>query len=124
MLIGVGTAIGMPAMANAVMSAVPPEKAGVRRRHQRDAGRVRPRTRRRRARRRAERAVRRGGFGRGGFAAGGAGRSRVGPRTRREITDAFASGLENNQLVGAAAVLFGGLVAATLLHRAERADSA
>ncbi|MEW2268377.1 MFS transporter, partial [Streptomyces sp. NPDC047868] len=43
---------------------------------------------------------------------------------RARITDAFASGLETSQLVGAIAVLLGGLLAAALLRRAERADSA
>ncbi|WP_410820101.1 MFS transporter [Micromonospora sp. 050-3] len=39
---------------------------------------------------------------------------------REAVTDAFASALETGQLVGAAAVLIGGLVAAGLLHRADR----
>ncbi|WP_394436390.1 MFS transporter [Streptomyces sp. SGAir0957] len=39
---------------------------------------------------------------------------------RRTVTRAFGSALETGQLVGAAAVLTGGLVAATLLRRAER----
>ncbi|MEV3860972.1 MFS transporter [Streptomyces sp. NPDC050095] len=39
---------------------------------------------------------------------------------RRTVTRAFGSALETGQLVGAAAVLTGGLVAATLLHRAAR----
>ncbi|WP_285439482.1 hypothetical protein [Streptomyces sp. ISL-96] len=39
------------------------------------------------------------------------------------IADAFASGVETSQLVGAVAVLAGGLLAAVLLRRAERADS-
>ena len=38
---------------------------------------------------------------------------------RERITDAFASGLETSQLVGAAAVLAGGLLAAALLRRAR-----
>ncbi|MGX1504681.1 UNVERIFIED_CONTAM: hypothetical protein RKD43_003306 [Streptomyces graminofaciens] len=41
---------------------------------------------------------------------------------RARISDAFASGLETSQLVGAVAVLAGGLLAALLLRRAERAD--
>ncbi|MDG4760555.1 hypothetical protein [Micromonospora sp. WMMD710] len=45
--------------------------------------------------------------------------SRVGPE-REAVTAAFASALETGQLVGAAAVLLGGLVAAGLLHRADR----
>jgi hypothetical protein len=43
---------------------------------------------------------------------------------RGRITDAFSSGLETSQLVGAVAALLGGLLAAALLRRAERADSA
>ncbi|GAA2295688.1 MFS transporter [Streptomyces kunmingensis] len=39
---------------------------------------------------------------------------------RATVTRAFGSALETGQLVGAAAVLIGGLVAATLLRRAER----
>ncbi|MFI7387784.1 MFS transporter [Streptomyces sp. NPDC049813] len=39
---------------------------------------------------------------------------------RSTVTRAFGSALETGQLVGAAAVLAGGLVAATLLRRAER----
>lgn len=42
---------------------------------------------------------------------------------RQRIADAFASGLETSQLVGAVAVLAGGLLAAMLLRRAERADA-
>jgi hypothetical protein len=36
------------------------------------------------------------------------------------VTAAFSSGLETSLLVGAAAVLLGGLVAAGLLRRAEK----
>lgn len=43
---------------------------------------------------------------------------------KAEITDAFSSGLETSLLVGALAVLLGGLVAGALLRRAERGDSA
>lgn len=39
------------------------------------------------------------------------------------MIDAFSSGVESSQLVGAVAVLLGGVVAAVLLRRAERADS-
>ncbi|MEU5961057.1 MFS transporter [Micromonospora parva] len=42
---------------------------------------------------------------------------------REAVTVAFASALETGQLVGAAAVLIGGLVAAGLLHRADRTIS-
>lgn len=48
-------------------------------------------------------------------------RARRGERQR--IADAFASGLETSQLVGAVAVPAGGLLAAMLLRRAERADA-
>ncbi|MCG5465360.1 MFS transporter [Micromonospora sp. MED01] len=43
---------------------------------------------------------------------------------REAVTVAFASALETGQLVGAAAVLIGGLVAAGLLHRADHAKTA
>ncbi|MBM0207346.1 MFS transporter [Micromonospora sp. STR1s_5] len=43
---------------------------------------------------------------------------------REAVTVAFASALETGQLVGAAAVLIGGLVAAGLLHRADRTRTA
>ena len=43
---------------------------------------------------------------------------------RQRITDAFSAGLQTSQLVGAVAVLAGGLLAAVLLRRAERAESA
>ncbi|MEW1583827.1 MFS transporter [Micromonospora vinacea] len=42
---------------------------------------------------------------------------------REAVTVAFASALETGQLVGAVAVLIGGLVAAGLLHRADRTKS-
>ncbi|MEU4398328.1 MFS transporter [Micromonospora orduensis] len=45
--------------------------------------------------------------------------ARSGPE-RESVTAAFASALETGQLVGAGAVLLGGLVAAGLLHRADR----
>ncbi|MGW6568452.1 MFS transporter, partial [Streptomyces sp. NPDC054975] len=41
---------------------------------------------------------------------------------RAEISDAFASGLQTSQLVGAIAVFVGGVVAAALLKRAERSE--
>jgi hypothetical protein len=43
---------------------------------------------------------------------------------RGRISDAFSAGVETSRLVGAVAVLLGGLLAAALLWRAERADSA
>ncbi len=45
-----------------------------------------------------------------------------GEAERGRVIDAFSSGLERSQLVGAVAVLLGGVVAAVLLRRAERAD--
>jgi hypothetical protein len=42
---------------------------------------------------------------------------------RARITDAFASGLSASQLVGAVAVLLGGVLAAVLLRKAERGDA-
>jgi hypothetical protein len=42
---------------------------------------------------------------------------------KKRVTDSFSAGLEVSQLVGAVAVLLGGLVAALLLRRAQRADS-
>ncbi|NED27859.1 MFS transporter, partial [Streptomyces anulatus] len=46
-----------------------------------------------------------------------------GPAAREQIKEAFASGLEVSQLAGAVAVLAGGLLAAFLLRRAERAEA-
>lgn len=48
--------------------------------------------------------------------------AREGPE-REAVTVAFASALETGQTVGAVAVLVGGLVAAGLLHRAHRSES-
>jgi hypothetical protein len=42
---------------------------------------------------------------------------------KKRVTESFSAGLEVSQLVGAVAVLLGGLVAALLLRRAQRADS-
>ncbi|MFD3521674.1 MFS transporter [Streptomyces sp. NPDC058653] len=125
-VMGAGVALSMPAMANAIMSAIPPEKAGV------GAG--------------VNGTL--GEFGNGlGVAVLGAvlnsrfaalvpvgvGASSLpaalasveagpgGEAERAAISDAFASGLETSQLVGAVAVLAGGLLAALLLRRAERA---
>jgi len=116
LLIGAGAAIANPAMAHAIMSAIPPEKAGV------GAG--------------VNGTL--GEFGNGlGVAVLGAvlssrfaavslpvalaGASSA--EERRRVTDSFSAGLEVSQLVGAVAVLTGGLLAAALLWRAERADS-
>jgi predicted MFS family arabinose efflux permease len=121
-LIGAGAAIANPAMAHAIMSSIPPEKAGI------GAG--------------INGTVAEFGQGLGVAVLGAVLTSRFaalvpvaassfpaamaaadGEARRSEIRDAFASGLESSQLVGAVAVLLGGLVAAALLHRAERADS-
>ncbi|HLL34216.1 MAG TPA: MFS transporter, partial [Streptomyces sp.] len=121
-LIGVGGAIASPAMAHAVMSAIPREKAGV------GAG--------------VNGTVAEFGNGLGVAVLGAVLTSRfaalvpvaasslpaalasAGSAGERErIIDAFSSGLETSLLVGALAVLLGGLLAAALLRRAERADS-
>ncbi|MBU3870841.1 MFS transporter [Streptomyces sp. 4503] len=123
-VMGTGIALAMPAMANAIMSAIPPEKAGV------GAGVNGTLTE----------------FGNGlgvavlgavlnsrfssllPAAAAGAGSLPAAlaaartPGDRAAVTDAFSSGLETSQLVGAAAVLAGGLLAALLLSRAERSS--
>ncbi|PAZ16750.1 MFS transporter [Streptomyces sp. SA15] len=122
-VMGAGVAFAMPAMANAVMSAIPPEKAGV------GAG--------------VNGTLAEFGQGLGvavlgavlnsRFAAGisvaasslpAALASASSAEEKARITDAFSSGLETSQLVGAVAVLLGGLVAAALLRRAERGESA
>ncbi|MCX5199952.1 MFS transporter [Streptomyces sp. NBC_00237] len=124
-VMGVGVALAGPAMANALMSAIPPEKAGV------GAG--------------INGTL--GEFGNGlgvavlgavlnsRFAAlltGAAGALSLpaamaaarGAEERERVRDAFASGLETSQLVGAGAVLAGGILAAVLLRRAEAASRA
>ncbi|MFF2853009.1 MFS transporter [Streptomyces sp. NPDC058001] len=122
-VMGAGIALAMPAMANAIMSAIPPEKAGV------GAG--------------VNGTLAEFGNGLGVAVLGAVLNSRFfalvsvsaaslpaalaaasSAEERREIADAFASGLATSQLVGAVAVLLGGLLAAVLLQRAERADSA
>ena len=124
-VMGAGIALAMPAMANAIMSAIPPEKAGV------GAG--------------VNGTLAEFGNGLGVAVLGAVLNSRfaalvpaavgaaslpaavaaaTGDGERQRITDAFASGLETSQLVGAVAVLAGGLLAAVLLRRAERAESA
>ncbi|MFE6890011.1 MFS transporter [Streptomyces sp. NPDC057694] len=122
-VMGVGIAFAMPAMANAIMSAIPPAKAGV------GAG--------------VNGTLAEFGNGLGVAVLGAVLNARfaalvavsaaslpaalaaadsAGEKAR--IADAFSSGLETSQLVGAAAVLVGGLLAAALLRRAERAESA
>ncbi|MCX4846606.1 MFS transporter [Streptomyces sp. NBC_00893] len=124
-VMGAGIALAMPAMANAIMSAIPPEKAGV------GAG--------------VNGTLAEFGNGLGVAVLGAVLNSRfaalvpaaVGAASlpaalasagdageRARITDAFASGLETSQLFGAVAVLVGGLLAAVLLRRAERTESA
>ncbi|MFF5567570.1 MFS transporter [Streptomyces sp. NPDC012623] len=124
-VMGTGIALSMPAMANAIMSAIPPEKAGV------GAG--------------INGTLAEFGNGLGVAVLGAVLNSRfaalipaaVGAASlpaalaaaesdveRLRISDAFASGLETSQLVGAVAVLVGGLLAALLLRRADRAGRA
>ncbi|KUO19693.1 MFS transporter [Streptomyces dysideae] len=121
-LIGVGAALANPVMAHAIMSAIPPAKAGV------GAG--------------INGTLGEFGNGLGVAVLGAVLNSRfaaavsVGAASlpaalasaasgeeRARILDGFASGLESSQLVGAGAVLLGGMVAAALLRLAERADS-
>ncbi|PWS40137.1 MFS transporter, partial [Streptomyces sp. ZEA17I] len=115
-VMGAGIALAMPAMANAIMSAIPPEKAGV------GAG--------------VNGTLAEFGNGLGVAVLGAVLNIRFaalvpaavgaaslpaalaaadGPGERAVIKDAFASGLETSQLVGAVAVLAGGLLAALLL---------
>ncbi|GGX10287.1 MFS transporter [Streptomyces noursei] len=125
-VMGVGVAIATPTMANAIMSAIPPAKAGV------GAG--------------VNGTLMEFGQGLGvavlgavlnsrfaallPLAAAGAGSlSAALARThtaaeRTAVHDAFASGIGTSQLVGATAVFLGGLLAAVLLRRAERVGSA
>ncbi|MGW6478608.1 MFS transporter [Streptomyces sp. NPDC055059] len=122
-VMGAGISVAMPAMANAIMSAIPPEKAGV------GAG--------------VNGTLAEFGNGLGVAVLGAVLNSRFAVLVsvsaaslpaalaaaksgaeRERIADAFSSGLETSQLVGAVAVLVGGLLAAALLRRAERADSA
>ncbi|MEU8963344.1 MFS transporter [Streptomyces sp. NPDC048491] len=122
-VMGAGIALSMPAMANAIMSAIPPEKAGV------GAG--------------VNGTLGEFGNGLGVAVLGAVLNSRFAALApvaaaslpaalaaagdgaeRGRIADAFASGLETSQLVGAGAVLAGGLLAAVLLHRAERSAPA
>lgn len=125
-MMGTGIAFSMPAMANAIMSAIPPEKAGV------GAG--------------VNGTLQECGNGLGVAVLGAVLNSRfaalvpaiaagagslpaalASARTdaeRTAVEDAFASGVQTSQLVGAAAVLAGGIVAAVLLRRAERSVAA
>jgi EmrB/QacA subfamily drug resistance transporter len=115
-LIGVGCAVANPAMAHAIMSSIPPAKAGV------GAG--------------VNGTLAEFGNGLGVAVLGAVLNSRfaavslpvalaaAGSAMEREkVIDAYADGLSVSQLVGAAAVLLGGVVAAVLLRRAEREDA-
>jgi EmrB/QacA subfamily drug resistance transporter len=122
LLIGAGCAVANPAMAHAIMSAIPREKAGV------GAG--------------INGTLAEFGNGLGVAVLGAVLNSRfaalipvaaaslpaalasAGSAEEKErVVEAFSSGLETSQLVGAAAVLLGGFLAAWLLRRAERADA-
>ncbi|MEW2045656.1 MFS transporter [Streptomyces sp. NPDC005476] len=115
LLIGAGTAVAGPAMAHAIMSSIPPAKAGV------GAG--------------INGTL--GEFGNGlgvavlgavlnaRFAAVSLPVALVAANSASEkarLIESFSSGLETSLLLGASAVLLGGSVAAALLHRAERKD--
>ncbi|MGW7366734.1 MFS transporter [Streptomyces sp. NPDC054841] len=121
-LMGAGIAVSQPAMATAIMSAIPTEKAGV------GAG--------------VNGTLAEFGNGLGVAVLGAVLNSRFAslvavsaaslpaalaaaksPAEKARIADAFAASLQTSQLVGAAAVLAGGVLAAVLLRRAERADS-
>ncbi|MER6014057.1 MFS transporter [Streptomyces bluensis] len=118
-LIGAGAAIASPAMAHAIMSAIPPEKAGV------GAG--------------LNGTMAEFGNGLGVAVLGAVLNSRFAAlipvaasslpaalaaadseEERGRIMEGFSSGLETSLLVGALSVLLGGVVAAVLLRRAER----
>ncbi|MFD7611254.1 MFS transporter [Streptomyces sp. NPDC059828] len=118
-LMGAGLALSQPAMAAAIMGAIPAEKAGV------GAG--------------VNGTLAEFGNGLGVAVLGAVLNSRFaslvavsaaslpaalaaakGPAERARIADAFATSLQTSQLVGAVAVLAGGVVAAVLLRRAER----
>ncbi|MFF9033982.1 MFS transporter [Streptomyces sp. NPDC014892] len=120
-LIGVGCAVANPAMAHAIMSAIPPAKAGV------GAG--------------INGTLAEFGTGLGVAVLGAVLNSRfaalvpvaaaslpaalAGADTageRAEVMSAFSSGVETSLVVGAVAVLLGGLVAAGLLRRAEKGE--
>ncbi|MGW5420146.1 MFS transporter [Streptomyces sp. NPDC003943] len=121
-LMGAGIALSNPAMANAIMSAIPPEKAGV------GAG--------------VNGTLAEFGNGLGVAILGAVLNARFAALVtvtatslpaalaaagsdaeRAQIHDAFATGLQTSQLVGAVAVFAGGLLAAALLKRAERAEA-
>ncbi|MYS05973.1 MFS transporter [Streptomyces sp. SID6041] len=122
-LMGGGIAVSSPAMANAIMSSIPPEKAGV------GAG--------------INGTLAEFGNGLGVAVLGAVLNARFaalvavtatslpaalaaadGEAEAKAVSEAFASGLQTSQLVGAIAVFAGGLVAAALLRRAERTERA
>ncbi|MEU3844685.1 MFS transporter [Streptomyces sp. NPDC028635] len=122
LLIGAGTAIASPAMAHAIMSSIPPAKAGV--------GAA------------VNGTLAEFGNGLGVAVLGAVLNARFaalipvaasslpaalaaahGAGERQRIVDAFSSGLQSSQLVGAGAVLLGGFLAAALLHRAQREEA-
>ncbi|GHI06540.1 MFS transporter [Streptomyces cellostaticus] len=94
LLIGAGTAVSNPAMAQAIMTAIPPEKAGV------GAG--------------INGTLAEFGNGLGVAVLGAVLSSSV------ASGESLSAGLGTGQLVGAVSVLVGGLLAAALLRRAER----
>ncbi|MFD9113036.1 MFS transporter [Streptomyces bottropensis] len=121
-LIGVGCAVANPAMAHAIMSAIPPARAGV------GAG--------------INGTLAEFGTGLGVAVLGAVLNSRFAAlipvsavslpaalgaadtaAERDRVLSAYSSGLETSLLVGAVAVLLGGLVAAGLLRGAEREDA-
>ncbi|MEV5149861.1 MFS transporter [Streptomyces sp. NPDC052727] len=97
LLIGAGCAVANPAMAHAIMSAIPPEKAGV------GAG--------------INGTLAEFGNGLGVAVLGAVLSSSV------ASGESLSAGLGTGQLVGAVAVLAGGFVAAGLLRRAERVSA-
>ncbi|MFJ3212206.1 MFS transporter [Streptomyces flaveolus] len=122
LLVGAGCAVANPAMAHAIMSAIPPAKAGI------GAG--------------INGTLAEFGNGLGVAVLGAVLTSRFaalapvaaaslpaalasarGEGERARVIDAFSSGVESSQLVGAVAVLLGGVVAAGLLRRAEKGEA-
>ncbi|MCQ9185304.1 MFS transporter [Streptomyces sp. IBSBF 2953] len=115
LLIGVGAAVASPAMAHAIMSSIPPAKAGV------GAG--------------LNGTVAEFGNGLGVAVLGAVLTAQFAAdslptaladagsaQARSRVLGSFSSGLETSQLLGASAVLLGGVVAAGLLRRADRED--
>ncbi|MFE0023227.1 MFS transporter [Amycolatopsis sp. NPDC059021] len=127
LIMGSGIALSMPAMANAIMTSIPPAKAGS------GAG--------------IQGTVNQFGSGLGvailgavlssrfaallpvGLGAGAAGSLHEAlaaaptPELRSQVHDAFAGGVRASQLIGALAVVAGGLLAGLLLRRAARSEA-